>query len=283
MLYLILAVFCNCLQAVAVRYSEKNLHNRFAVTMCNYFIAALLCFLMLGSLTTADIKSGWQLSIGLGFGNGVIFIMWLLLFQFSVSRNGAALPVTFTKLGILIPTLGSIIFFSEQPDLPHIVGIVLAPLAVVLFNLPRRGQGGQKRISRFDPWLLLVLLAGGVGDFNMKIFETFGDPGLDNFFLLIIFITAFLLSIGVWLAKGGGINRRDLLFGALIGIPNQLAAFFLLQSLMHLPAYVVFPVYSVGVILLISMLGLLLFGERLTRRQYLSMGLICLALICLNI
>ena len=199
------------------------------------------------------------------------------------ARAAAALPVTFTKLGILIPTLGSIIFFSEQPGLLHIVGIVMAPLAVILFNLPRRDPDGQTKSGRVDPRLLLVVLAGGLGECNSKIFQTFGEPKLDNFFLLITFITAFLISIGIWLGKGGDINRRDLLFGALIGIPNQLAAFFLLQALMHVPAYVVFPVYSVGVILLISLLLRLLCQEKLTRRQYLSMGLICLALVCLNV
>jgi drug/metabolite transporter (DMT)-like permease len=289
MLYLILAVLGNCVQALAVRFSEKNLHNRYAVTMCNYFFATALCYLMLGGVELTSFSQELRLPLLLGAGNGVVFISWLLLFQASVAKNGAALPVTFTKLGVLIPTIGSIAIFAERPGLLQLIGIAVALLALVMINLPQRqalAQSGAENAAphrRFDPWLLLVLLIGGLGDFNSKIFESFGLPELDSLFLLVTFGVAFLLSIGAWLWHGGGISRRDLAFGALIGIPNQLTTFFLLQALMRLPAYLVFPVYSVGVILLISLLGLLLFGERLTRRQYLSIGLVCLALVCLNI
>ena len=66
-------------------------------------------------------------------------------------------------------------------------------------------------------------------------------------------------------------------------MPNYFSARFLLLSLSQVPAVVAYPTYSVATIVLITVVGMLAFGERLTRRQKLAMGVILVALVLLNL
>lgn len=68
-----------------------------------------------------------------------------------------------------------------------------------------------------------------------------------------------------------------------MGIPNYYSARFLLLSLSSVPAVIAYPVFSVGTIVLVGISGLLIFHERMNRRQWFALGMIIMALILLNI
>lgn len=280
---MILAVCTNCAETIIVRFSERNLHNRYAVTMFNYVIAVVVSYFFIGSAPIFSWTADYRFPMLLGIFNGVVFITWLLLFQVSVLHNGAAMSATYTKLGILLPTIGSVVFFAEAPALLQIVGIAIALLAIVLFNLPDANLNPVPKSNNFSYLLILVLLIGGLGDFNSKIFESFGNPDLDGLFLFYTFVVALILSIVAWFVKDRSANKRDVLFGVLIGIPNQLTTMFLLWAIMKLPAYLVFPAYSVSVILLVSIVSSLIFKEKFSHLQLFSMVLVCIALVFLNV
>ena len=69
--------------------------------------------------------------------------------------------------------------------------------------------------------------------------------------------------------------------------PEECPALFALQgelaALTRLPAFVVYPCYSVGAILVISLCSVLLFHERLSRRQWGAVGMILAAVALLNL
>ena len=69
----------------------------------------------------------------------------------------------------------------------------------------------------------------------------------------------------------------------LVGIPNFFSAKFLLGALKDIAAVIVYPVYSVATILVVTVTGVLVFRERLERKQWLALGMILVALVLLNI
>lgn len=89
MIYLLLAIVCNCGQTVAVRFSEKHLHNRYAVTMFNYLVAVIVSWLFVSDIPVFDLSGDFVFPFLLGIFNGCVFITWLLIFQISVRHNGA--------------------------------------------------------------------------------------------------------------------------------------------------------------------------------------------------
>ena len=72
-------------------------------------------------------------------------------------------------------------------------------------------------------------------------------------------------------------------FGLLIGVPNYFSARFLLLALGDLAAVITYPVYSVGTILLVSMVSVLVWKERLSKQKKLALGVVLVALVLLNI
>jgi multidrug transporter EmrE-like cation transporter len=76
---------------------------------------------------------------------------------------------------------------------------------------------------------------------------------------------------------------REILFGALVGVPNFFSAKFLLGALTKLPAVVVYPSFSVATMLIVTLTGVAVFRERLKKVQWIALGAIIAALILLNI
>ena len=72
-------------------------------------------------------------------------------------------------------------------------------------------------------------------------------------------------------------------FGILLGVPNYFSASFLLKALNDIPAVIAFPTFSVATVVVISMTGLLVFKEKLSKKQWIGMGLILIALVLLNL
>ena len=73
----------------------------------------------------------------------------------------------------------------------------------------------------------------------------------------------------------------EVAFGLLIGIPNFFSAKFLLAALKDIAAVIVYPVYSVATILAVTVTGVLVFREKLEKRQWMALGIILLALVLL--
>ena len=78
-------------------------------------------------------------------------------------------------------------------------------------------------------------------------------------------------------------GKNELLFGALIGIPNFFSSKFLLGALGTVPAVVVYPTFSVATILLVTLTGVVVFRERLSGKQWIALGVILAALVLLNL
>jgi len=76
---------------------------------------------------------------------------------------------------------------------------------------------------------------------------------------------------------------KDVLFGVMLGVPNFFSCRFLLKSLSAVPAVIAYPTYSVAAVVVVTMAGVIAFKEKLSKKQWLSLGMILVALVLLNI
>lgn len=128
-----------------------------------------------------------------------------------------------------------------------------------------------------------LLAANGTCDAMNKVYETAGSPVYSGQFLMIAFVCAMLLSLFMLLTGNGRIGKREALAGVLLGIPNYFSSRFLLYSLQTLDAIIVYPMYSVLTVIVITLLGMGIWHERITKRTALGMLLILLSVAFMNV
>ena len=278
MLNLILAIASSALVSLTMRFSENKIKNSLAMLAVNYVMCTFLAWAYTGFGSFFSVEPGRHITSILGGINGVLYLAGFVLLQRNVRENGVVLSATFIKLGLLVSMAVSVVLFGERPEIWQWAGFALAVAAIVLMNY-RPGEGKAGNMAG----LLLLLLAGGGGDAMSKVFEELGNPAFSDHFLLLTFLMALglcLILVGVSKKPAG---RWECIFGLLIGIPNFFSAKFLLGALKDLAAVIVYPVYSVATILTVTVTGVLVFREKLEKKQWLALGMILVALVLLNI
>ena len=275
MIFLLLAICSSTMISVAMRLSAGKVSGSYSVLAVNYLACSLLGAGYTG-FRVAPAEPGFPLTLLLGLISGVLYMVSLVMFQSNTRKRGVVLPAVFMKLGLLVPMAASVLLFGELPTAVQILGFCIALGAIVLINL-EKGSGS------FGFGLIFMLLLSGGADVMAKFFDAWCPQILSGLYLFYTFFTAFLLCLIPILRNKERPGLQELLYGTLMGVPNFFSAKFLLASLNTLPAVVVYPSFSVGTLLLVTLTGVAVFHERLRRHQWIALAAILAALILLNI
>lgn len=279
MIFLLLALLFSAVLAIVLKY--LNTSRPYGVYFVNYLTCTLLAFAAMEpkAFYNGDLTPCW-----LGAVTGLVYLASLAANGYSIHKNGAILSSVFTRLGVLVPILLSVTLFGERPTLPQAVGVVLAVAAAVLMNgLPGKAERPAAGAKVYLLPLILTLLLNGTADAMSKVFTQLGRRQDDGLFMLYIFLFAGVATLVLLVKNRQMLTGRDVFFGVLVGVPNFLSSRLLLAALTQLPAFLVYPSYSVGVILVISVASFFLFRERLNGRQMIAAGMILAALVLLNL
>ncbi len=259
--------------------------NLYAMLMFNYITCVVLGFLMLPEHTLQIRDGGAITAIVMGAVNGGLYFASLALNQINVKRNGAILQSTFSRLGVLVPAIASIIFFGERPTILQVLGIAVFLVAILL--LYHGNKQGRSEVSEVEkPAILLLVMGmffGGLADFMSKIFEQVGQRNYDSWFVVITFFFALVITVVLVVTKRTHFGMREALIGVGVGVPNLLSTRLLLAALTSVPAYIAYPIYSVGGILIVMLVGSALFREKLDKWAKWSVALIVLTIVLLNL
>lgn len=278
MLYLILAIISSALVSLVMRLSEKYRQNGISMLAANYVMCTAAAIILAGG-SVIPTGEGAALTMGLGAISGVLYLLGFVLLQWNIQRNGVVLPATFQKLGVLVPTIAAITIFGETPRWTQLLGIAVVGGAILMMQ-PRHSGDGQKVNL---PGLLALLLCCGVCDVMSKVFETWGNAAQGDQFLVFTFLVALVMCIGLCVVKKQSVTVADAVCGLALGVPNYFSARFLLGALQDVPAVVVYPTFAVGTIVVVTLVGMLAFHEKVEKRKLIALGLILGALVLLNV
>ena len=277
MIYLILAIISSALVSVVMRLSQRFARNNMTMLAANYVMCtAAAAFLAGGMIPTGE---GAALTMGLGSFCGVLYLLGFVLLQYNIRRGGVVLPATFQKLGVLVPTIAAITVFGETARWTQLLGIAVAIGTILLMQ----GRGGDKAANRSTLGLIALLLCGGMSDVMSKVFQTWGNAEHGNYFLVFTFLIALVLCLALCAVKKQSVTLPDVLCGLALGVPNYMSARFLLWALREVPAVVVYPSFSVGTIIVVTLVGVAAFREKVEKRKLIALGLILGALVLLNV
>lgn len=216
----------------------------------------------------------------LGTLMGVLFVCSYALMVLSMKKLGVTIPVSLMRLSAVLPTFGSIIFFSEIPEPLQIAGITLAFL-----SLPLASQDGLllKSIPEIFHngfgWGLMLFFVFGITNFVFKIQRELIPLDNPYQFLAIIFPAAFLVS-GVMVIRQKIVFTRTVVgLGVVLGIINLFSSYFFMKALQSFSGIVVYPINGIGIILGSALTSIFLWKERLTGTNYIFIALASLALL----
>lgn len=286
MIYLLLAILSSTLIPIIFKVAHNKKVNEPIVITMNYFtISLIMLFTTLGKglfndllkHITIDLTNTYFLTFLIGAISGYFFYISFYYYQKSVRQCGATLAGAFGKMGILIPAILSLILWREFPSNIQWVGILLAVIAIVIMMFDFKNM----KLSQLHKVLIIFLVLGGLGDFSTKVFQVYSDVNIKELYLLITFFSAMIFSLPQSI-KCGGVKSWDLILGSLIGVPNVLASYFLILALTELVAVIVFPIFSGGTVVLVALLSLMIFRERLVLKQYIGIGLMIISLIIIS-
>lgn len=279
MIYLLLAILSSTCVSSFMRLSEKFISNKMMMFVANYALCTIFSYLYIDKTVIYNLDYGFIVMLITGVITGILYLVSFVVLKTNMQYNGVVLSSTFMRLGVLIPTAIAIIIFKEVPKFSQIIGFIIAILAIILINFDKEGiKEGSKKT-----WLLGLLVLNGLGDSMANIFDKLGNPSYGDGYLIMTFLVALLLSIVLTLKDKQTINRYDILFGILVGVPNYYSARFLLLALNSMNAVIVYPVYSIATMIAITSVGVLCFKEKLNRQKLIALLMIMVALALLNI
>ena len=278
MIFLLLAILSSAMIAILMRISSHRIHANLSMLAVNYLICTILSTAYTGFRPLAPAHPGFSVTLWLGIISGILYLAGFVLFQYNTRKNGVVMSSIFMKLGLLVPVVMSMLLFNEAPTASQIAGFCIAVFAIILINLKNEDSG-----KHFGPELIGMLLMCGGCDAMSKVYERLGPAELSDSYLFCTFAVATALCAAFVLWKKEKPGLQEILFGSLIGIPNFFSAKFLLGALTQLSAVVVYPSFSVATMLTVTLTGVVVFRERLSRLQWFALAAIIAALIFLNI
>ncbi len=182
---------------------------------------------------------------------------------------------------MIIPTMSGV-FFGEGFSIPKLF-VVVVLIFFIYLSLEKKGDA---KINR--RWLvfcsLTFIFQGSIGVLQ-KIHQSSVHKGETGSFLLLAFICSLIYS-RIRAQKGFkelNFKRKHLLFAVLCGVCTFGMNFLNLRLSGVLPSQLFFPVVNGSAIVLSSIMSILLFREKLAKKQIVGLcgGIISLIAICL--
>ncbi|SDR68103.1 EamA family transporter [Christiangramia echinicola] len=283
MIYLLLSVLSSTIIFVVFRLYKKYDVNTLQAIIVNYFIACTVGFFgyIDGSDFTHVPKESWfPGALMLGF----LFIAVFNLAAITTQKSGLSVVAVATKMSVAIPVLCGIFLYNESTGILKILGILLALAAVYLTSIKSKEGISIKSKNLIFP--LLVFLGSGIIDTSLKYLETSYVSKTDvGLFSSSIFATAGTIGIIILIVQAFmgklRITGKNILGGIALGIPNYYSIYFLVMALRSegFDSSTIFTMNHVAIVTFSTLVGIVLFKEKLIRKNWIGLGLAILSII----
>lgn len=276
MLFLILSILCSVTVGILFKVSRKYTVNVPQIVTWNYFFALILCYFSFKpDLTAIDATAPWSIYLLLGFLLPLLF----LFLAASIKHMGIVKTDAAQRLSLFIPLLAAWLIFGEKLSTLKITALVIA-LPALLLILSKPNSPSQ------DKWIypMLVFFGFGLIDIMFKqiaLFTTLPYP--TSLFAIFCIALTLILIVNIYqiVVKEVKFSFINCVFGCLIGLFNFGNILFYLkahQAFAKNPS-TVFAAMNLGVIIIGSLSGILLFKEKVNTKNYIGLFFALLAIV----
>lgn len=257
---------------------KKDLQTSDHVYRFNILTYAV-CILFFGLLALSGGISIFSVCMGLLFGVVTAFSNYYKML--SLSNGPMHITLLITTSSMIIPTMSGV-FFGESFSIPKLCVVFVLIFFIYLSLEKKEDSKTNKR------WLLFCSLAfifqGSIGVLQ-KIHQSSPHKEETGAFLFVAFLCSLIYSHVRAKKSFQELNftKKHLVFALVCGICTFGMNFLNLRLSGLLPSQLFFPVVNGSAIVLSSLVSVLLFKERLTKKQIIGLcgGIVALIAICL--
>lgn len=286
MVYLLLSILFTTALVLIFKLFERFEVNNFQAIVFNYITAGLICFTVVGKSVNLN-----QITSEVWFPStlliGVLFISLFNIVAFSAQKVGIAITSVATKISLCIPVVFGFWYFGDSVNLLKITGILLALLSVYFTAKKEEKRKAINPILFMVPVILFI--GSGVLDivliYSLETYDLV-DKGLELQFSSVLYSVAGLIGIPILIFRHftvDKIQKKNIIAGIGLGIPNVLSIVFFLKCLNHFPeSSFVFPINNMGIVAASAIFASVLFKEHLSKINWIGIVIAMIAILLIS-
>lgn len=274
MIYLIISIFASVSVSVLLKIAKKKKIDIAQAVAFNYPVAIILSFFFLQpDFRNFEVNDQVWLYGSLGILLPLIFI----IMGMAVQKSGIVKADVAQRLSLILTLIIAFFFWNEAISDQKMLGVGLALLALI-FILNKK-EKTKKTGKWYWVYLLLVWLGYGVIDVIFKLISKTSDNDFSTTLTLSFSIAAMIIFAYLFIKKTQ-FNQASILGGMVLGILNftNIYTYIKAHQFMSESPSLVFTGMNLGVILFGTLIGTLIFKEKLTRINFIGIGLATIAI-----
>ena len=255
------------------KYKVDNLE----ALIVNYLTAAVFSYFFLENSFSPNhiLKANWLYHAII---IGILFIIVFNFYSLGIQKVGVSITTVANKMSLIIPVCLALVLYPENNtfDTLKAIAFLLALIGIYLSST----KAGKPNFKKKYLWLIMLVFIGqGISDAVFNDFsQNFSDVIKEESFLffMTLFVTASISGTIIYLGKSiktkNRLQLKNFLWGITFGIPNFFSLFFFLEALEdpNISNAEVFCLISIGVVISSSLIGLLIFKEKLSKNNWLG-------------
>ncbi|MES2064853.1 MAG: EamA/RhaT family transporter [Bacteroidota bacterium] len=286
MLYVFLSICCSVIVSVLLKLARRYQIDVFQAITWNYSIAILLTWFFFKPVLQFETLKQAPFSILIPLG--VLLPVIFFALAASVRVAGIVRTDVAQRLSLFVSLSAAFLIFGDHLNTLKFIGIAVG-LAAIMCSIPWQKQTANRRVlSNAWVYLVLVFLGFGLIDILFKqvaAFKQMPFTTLQFIAFIIAFVVALIILIIRKINKLSKITFTHVIFGWILGVANFGNIYFYLKAhkaLSNSPS-TVFAGMNIGVIAVGTLVGLVLFNERLSILNKIGVALAIVAIIIITI
>ncbi|RYU92297.1 EamA/RhaT family transporter [Mucilaginibacter terrigena] len=286
MLYVFLSICCSVIVSILLKLARRYQIDIFQAITWNYSMAILLTWLFFKPQVQTFSFSQAPLGIYIAVGILLPLIFWIM--AASVRVAGIVRTDVAQRLSLFIPLLASFLLFGDHLNTLKAIGIIIG-FAAILCSIPWQKQTANRKVLS-NAWIYLLIVFFGFGAIDIlfkKVAAFTAIPYTTSLFFiyLLAFAISFISLLVKVFTKQSRIKWPHLMFGWILGVANFGNILFYLKAhtaLSKSPS-TVFSAMNIGVIALGTLVGLVVFNERLSILNKIGVALAVVAIVVITV
>ncbi|WP_288956267.1 EamA family transporter [uncultured Polaribacter sp.] len=286
MIYLLLSILFSTGLFVIFKYFGIYKIDVLKAIVVNYIVAFMIGFVSAEKrIPFAEIPNQtWFLGAIL---LGALFVSIFFVMAMTAQKNGVSVASVAGKMSVVIPVLFGLFLYNESVTFFKVIGIIIAVIAVYLASVKEEKRNVKKAGLLFP---ILLFFGSGAIDTLLKYIEVNFVPKEEvaifsgSLFAIAAFFGLIILGVKS-IKKQESFGVKNVIAGVVLGVPNYYSIIFLIKALQvdGFESSTLFTINNVGIVIVSTLVGLLLFKEHFSLKNKIGVFLAILGIILVTI